>query len=67
MKSGNIGKNPYKFGDRTPCTYCDYQGICNFDINLEDNNYKRIAKKTMDEMLDVLNPKEDDEEEDKEI
>jgi ATP-dependent helicase/nuclease subunit B len=62
MRSGNISKNPYKFGEKTPCTYCDDQGICNFDINLEDNNYKRIAKKTMDEMLDVLNPKTEEEE-----
>ena len=59
MNNGCIEKNPYKFGDKTPCEYCDYKSICNFDINLEDNNYKRISKKTMDEILDVLNPKDD--------
>ena len=59
MKNGMIEKNPYKFGEKTPCEYCDYKSICNFDINLEDNNYKRISKKTMDEILEVLNPEEE--------
>ncbi|MBE5934181.1 MAG: helicase-exonuclease AddAB subunit AddB [Lachnospiraceae bacterium] len=54
MKQGIIEKNPYKFGDKTPCQYCDYKSICNFDINLEDNNYKWISKKTMDDILNVL-------------
>jgi ATP-dependent helicase/nuclease subunit B len=62
MKAGKIEKNPYKFGDKTPCEYCDFKGICNFDINLIDNNYKRISKKTMEDILDTNDIEETDNE-----
>lgn len=36
---GNIQIYPYKVKNQTPCEYCLYDGICQFDTLLEDNQY----------------------------
>lgn len=42
MLNGNIDINPYKEGEDTPCTWCEYSSICQFDINFPKNNYNKI-------------------------
>ena len=54
MKEGNIDKNPYKSDKSCACTYCEYASVCNFDIKLEDNNYHKIYKKTLDEVIEKI-------------
>ncbi|HNZ82129.1 MAG TPA: PD-(D/E)XK nuclease family protein [Sedimentibacter sp.] len=42
---GNINIDPYRKPDgKTPCTYCDYISICQFDSSL-GNNYRPIGTK----------------------
>ncbi len=41
---GKIDKNPYRKGDKTPCTYCVYHSICNFDEREFDNHYRQLGK-----------------------
>ncbi len=36
---GNIQIHPYKVKNQTSCEYCLYDGICQFDLLLEDNHY----------------------------
>ena len=50
MLSGNINIEPCKEGDRTFCDYCSYSHICQFDLSVENNNYKNI-KKEKEEVL----------------
>ena len=45
---GKIGITPCKIAKYTPCGYCSYKGICQFDSRLEDNQY-RVLKKMKDE------------------
>lgn len=41
--NGEFAINPYRrIGGKTPCTYCDYKGICKFDKELA-NDYRRIS------------------------
>lgn len=43
MLSGEIEVAPYKDGDETPCEWCEYTSICQFDTSFKDNSYN-IAK-----------------------
>ncbi|MEG2812642.1 MAG: PD-(D/E)XK nuclease family protein, partial [Clostridium sp.] len=40
MLSGDISVMPYKDGDETPCQWCEYSSICQFDTSFKDNVYK---------------------------
>ncbi|MEG0640993.1 MAG: helicase-exonuclease AddAB subunit AddB [Clostridium sp.] len=47
MLSGEIEINPYKDKDETPCEWCEYSSICQFDLGFIDNSYnitKNIKK-----------------------
>ena len=33
IKIGDIIKNPYRYCDSTACDYCEFAGICRFDIS----------------------------------
>nr|WP_312579014.1 helicase-exonuclease AddAB subunit AddB [Sedimentibacter sp.] len=55
---GEIGINPYKkdSGGKTPCLYCDYSSVCQFDVSIHGNNYRKINKKSKEEILaEILN------------
>lgn len=54
MTTGNININPVYGGNTTACDYCPYGNICNFDTNLEDNNYRKYKKIKMEEFFDYV-------------
>ena len=39
----------------TPCGYCEYSAICQFDPTLKENNYKIIKDKKDQEIWELLN------------
>lgn len=41
---GKIDKNPYKKAGISPCSYCSYKSICNFDDREFQNSYKKLVK-----------------------
>lgn len=45
---GNIEIRPYRRKKQTPCTYCSYLPVCQFDSTLKDNKY-RILNDIKDE------------------
>lgn len=48
---GYIDISPYKKPDgTTPCTYCEYMGICQFDKSL-GNNYRLMVKTDKDDII----------------
>lgn len=56
--SGNIDIMPYRkdSGNKTPCGYCEFKGVCQFDPLVDGNNYRRIKKLKKDEiLLEILN------------
>ncbi|MDF2949473.1 MAG: addB [Sedimentibacter sp.] len=54
---GNIDIMPFrKDTGVTPCSYCDYTGVCQFDPSVDGNNYRRIKKLKKDDILtEILN------------
>lgn len=53
MLKGDISIKPYKIGDNTPCAYCTFSPICQFDTSLE-NSYRYIKEKSDKEVWDIL-------------
>ncbi|MGK0468142.1 PD-(D/E)XK nuclease family protein, partial [Clostridium sp.] len=54
MLSGDIEIKPYKKKDFTPCSYCKYTSICQFDATLKENTYKIIKDKKDAEIWELL-------------
>ncbi|WP_313341440.1 helicase-exonuclease AddAB subunit AddB [Sedimentibacter sp.] len=50
---GNIDIMPYRKvnGGKTPCNYCDFTSVCQFDPSVDGNNYRRINKLKKEDVL----------------
>lgn len=44
IMEGNIAISPYALDKRTPCGFCQYSAVCQFDNLLPENQYRRLAK-----------------------
>jgi len=51
---GNIELKPYNKNGVTPCEYCEYKQICNFNPSLYKNEYNYIPKKAKEEILEKM-------------
>ncbi|MCM8709676.1 helicase-exonuclease AddAB subunit AddB [Clostridium sp. SYSU_GA19001] len=54
MLSGNISINPYKQNKNTPCAYCNYKSICQFDPSIKENKYKFLNEKSKEEVWELM-------------
>ena len=54
MLEGNISIKPYKKNNYTPCGFCEYSAICQFDTNIKGNQYRYINDKRDDEVLKCI-------------
>ncbi|MBL4935838.1 helicase-exonuclease AddAB subunit AddB [Clostridium sp. YIM B02515] len=54
MLQGNISIKPYKKKKNTPCEYCNFASICQFDTSISDNKYKIINDKNNDEVWELM-------------
>lgn len=54
--SGDISVKPYydEKSKSTPCQYCKYRSICQFDPKLKNNDYRFVANVKKQEVLDNL-------------
>lgn len=52
--NGNIELKPYYKNRKTPCEYCSYKSMCNFNFGICKNNYKYIQKLTKDDALNKI-------------
>lgn len=57
MLNGNIDIEPCKDGEKTFCEYCSYSYICQFDLSIENNNYKRIKKEKEEVLWEAIKEK----------
>lgn len=50
---GNIDIMPYRKvnGGKTPCSYCEFASVCQFDPSVDGNNYRRINKLKKEDIL----------------
>ena len=55
---GEIDIRPYKkdAGGTTPCGYCDFNAVCQFDASVSGNKYRKIKKQSKEEVMsDIMN------------
>jgi len=61
ITEGNISISPCKTSKYTNCDYCDYQGICQFDLKLKGNVFREIKEYKKDEVIDIVSRGDGDE------
>ena len=44
MIKGDIDCKPYKMGDMTGCTYCDFHSICGFDSRMPGYEFRQLSE-----------------------
>ncbi len=53
LLKGTTEISPYKLGDETPCTYCDFKKVCHFDT-CYGNRYNYLKKIKTDEAWEII-------------
>ncbi|MBB3108980.1 ATP-dependent helicase/nuclease subunit B [Paenibacillus phyllosphaerae] len=51
---GDVSIAPYRLGPRTPCQFCSYKPVCQFDPLIEGNTYAKLYKPKKDEVWGLL-------------
>lgn len=54
---GEIPINPYEKENKTPCTYCSYQGICGFDKKIKGFEHKQLNALSKEEAMEKMRKK----------
>ncbi|MBU8877408.1 helicase-exonuclease AddAB subunit AddB [Bacillus sp. FJAT-29790] len=54
ITEGKVDISPYKMKDKTPCTFCSYKSVCQFDESLESNNYRLLVPQPKEEVLELI-------------
>ncbi|MEG9296295.1 helicase-exonuclease AddAB subunit AddB [Mangrovibacillus sp. Mu-81] len=49
--SGATEITPYKLKDRTPCQFCSYRPVCQFDQSLEENEFRVLPSAKAEDLL----------------
>jgi ATP-dependent helicase/nuclease subunit B len=52
--NGSIAISPYKKKKMTPCGYCSYTSVCQFDTRLRGNKYRSLQDKKDGEIWELL-------------
>ncbi|WHY78929.1 helicase-exonuclease AddAB subunit AddB [Neobacillus sp. WH10] len=52
--NGQIDIAPYKLKDKTPCTFCAYKSVCQFDESIESNRYRILTPHSKEEVLGLI-------------
>lgn len=50
VKDGEIAIRPYRLGAKTPCQFCSYRSVCQFDPLNEANDYMKLGSPGKDEV-----------------
>ncbi|MDG5473440.1 helicase-exonuclease AddAB subunit AddB [Jeotgalibacillus sp. ET6] len=51
IMDGDVKIDPYEFKKRTPCQFCSYRSVCQFDEALEGNEYRQLKPKKPEDLL----------------
>ncbi|MGF9965120.1 helicase-exonuclease AddAB subunit AddB [Bacillus rhizoplanae] len=54
ITEGVIDIAPYKMGNKTACTFCNFRSVCQFDESLEDNKYRALQDMKDSEALEKM-------------
>jgi len=51
---GQIDIAPYKLKDKTPCTFCSYKSVCQFDEAIETNQFRVLTPHSKEDVLELI-------------
>lgn len=51
---GDVDIAPYKLKNKTPCTFCAYKSVCQFDESIESNHYRILPPQSNGEVLELI-------------
>ncbi|MBW7461471.1 hypothetical protein K0U00_46190, partial [Paenibacillus sepulcri] len=51
---GDVAIAPYRLGAKTPCQFCAYKPVCQFDPLIEGNAFSKLHKPGKDEVWQLL-------------
>ncbi|MFZ7945272.1 helicase-exonuclease AddAB subunit AddB [Neobacillus sp. 19] len=51
---GQIDIAPYKLKDKTPCTFCSFKSVCQFDESIESNRYRMLTPHSKEDILALI-------------
>ena len=54
ITTGQVKLNPYQNKNRTACTFCPFQSVCQFDPLLEENEFRRLKDLPQDKILENM-------------
>ncbi|WP_458414390.1 helicase-exonuclease AddAB subunit AddB [Schinkia sp. CFF1] len=54
ITDGVIDIEPYKMKSHTPCAFCSYKAICQFDQSQQGNKYKLLISEKADDILEKI-------------
>ncbi len=54
ISSGIVDINPYQLKKRTPCEFCSFKSVCQFDQSLEDNQYRILSQEKPSDLLNLI-------------
>lgn len=62
LTDGIIDISPYRLKEKTPCTFCSFKPVCQFDPSIETNEFRWLRKERDEEILKkMLEGRGDDE------
>ncbi|SFF00148.1 DNA helicase/exodeoxyribonuclease V, subunit B [Paenibacillus catalpae] len=56
---GKVSIEPYRLGTKSPCQYCDYKPVCQFDPLFDGNEYMKLSKLSDEEIWHQLSGEEE--------
>jgi ATP-dependent helicase/nuclease subunit B len=54
ITDGTIDIAPYKLKDKTPCAFCSFRSVCQFDESMEEHDYRRLKVEKPDVILEKM-------------
>lgn len=54
ITEGNVAISPYKLKDRTPCTFCRFKSLCQFDESMEENQYRLLIPRSKEQAIQLM-------------
>ncbi|MBM7702643.1 helicase-exonuclease AddAB subunit AddB [Metabacillus iocasae] len=54
ITNGAIDISPYKLKDKTPCTFCEYRSVCQFDESMDTNEYRQLKVEKEELILEKM-------------
>lgn len=54
ITEGNISISPYKYKNQTPCQFCSFRPVCQFDQSKDNNQYRHLKQQDNMSVLSEL-------------